>query len=201
MKLLTVSTIAPLSLITSGKSSAKKLHSRRTSMISSRWTQSSNRSAVRVADALEHHGTKGRTITLKVKFADFTCVTRSITIDEPCDNRDIMLMHARILLARTEAGNKKSGSSEYQYQTSILKRRKSSSLSGSLSFLSQCKHIPEPNSYIHASLRVWFILLKSHGKADKGIHGKADGDFIIIVKTQKNPEIGMVESSAGPDTG
>jgi DNA polymerase IV len=63
--------------------------------------------SMRVADALEYHETKGRTITLKVKFADFTCVTRSITIDEPCDNCYIMLMHARNLLARTEAGDRK----------------------------------------------------------------------------------------------
>ncbi len=63
--------------------------------------------SARVAAALEHHETKGKTITLKVKFADFTCVSRSITINEPCDNCDIIFMHSRTLLARTEAGNKK----------------------------------------------------------------------------------------------
>jgi DNA polymerase IV len=63
--------------------------------------------AGRVALALEHHEAKGRTITLKVKFADFTCISRSVTIEEPCDNCEIILMHSRNLLARTEAGDKK----------------------------------------------------------------------------------------------
>ncbi|MBN1497003.1 MAG: DNA polymerase IV [Spirochaetes bacterium] len=63
--------------------------------------------ARRVADALESHETKGRTITLKVKFADFSSVTRSITINDPCDDADIISMHARHLLARTEAGMKR----------------------------------------------------------------------------------------------
>jgi DNA polymerase IV len=61
----------------------------------------------RVADSLVHHETRGRTITLKVKYADFTCISRSITIDDSCDNSDIILMHAKRLLARTEAGIKK----------------------------------------------------------------------------------------------
>jgi DNA polymerase IV len=63
--------------------------------------------AERVSRSLENHETMGRTITLKVKYADFTCISRSITIDEPCDNRDIILMHARNLLSKTEAGIKK----------------------------------------------------------------------------------------------
>jgi DNA polymerase-4 len=63
--------------------------------------------ADRVARSLESNESAGRTITLKVKYADFTCVTRSITIDEPCDNRDLILMHARALLSKTEAGIKK----------------------------------------------------------------------------------------------
>jgi DNA polymerase-4 len=63
--------------------------------------------ADRVARSLENHESMGRTITLKVKYADFTCVSRSITIDEPCDNRDSILMHARNLLSKTEAGIKK----------------------------------------------------------------------------------------------
>jgi DNA polymerase-4 len=63
--------------------------------------------ADRVAQSLESNESAGRTITLKVKYADFACVTRSITIDEPCDNRDLILMHARDLLSKTEAGIKK----------------------------------------------------------------------------------------------
>ncbi len=61
----------------------------------------------RVAESLVHHETRGRTITLKVKYADFTSISRSMTIDEPCDNSDIILMHAKNLLIRTEAGLKK----------------------------------------------------------------------------------------------
>ena len=61
----------------------------------------------RVADSLNHHETRGRTITIKVKYADFTCISRSITIDELCDNSDIIFMHAKNLLTKTEAGIKK----------------------------------------------------------------------------------------------
>lgn len=63
--------------------------------------------AGRVVRSLEKHETKGRTITLKVKFQDFTSVTRSITIEEPCDSYEIILMHAINLLGKTEAGIKK----------------------------------------------------------------------------------------------
>jgi DNA polymerase-4 len=63
--------------------------------------------AERVALSLENHESMGRTITLKVKYADFTCVSRSITVDAPCDDRDIILMHAKNLLSKTEAGLKK----------------------------------------------------------------------------------------------
>ncbi len=66
-----------------------------------------SRIAGRVAMALEKHEAEGKTITLKVKFSDFTSVTRSITIDRPCSNYDIILMHAVSLLAKTEAGEKK----------------------------------------------------------------------------------------------
>lgn len=61
----------------------------------------------RVADSLVNHEIRGRTVTLKVKYADFTCVSRSITIDEPCDNSEIILMHAKNLLLKTEAGVQK----------------------------------------------------------------------------------------------
>jgi DNA polymerase IV len=61
----------------------------------------------RVVRSLENNEAKGRTITLKVKYADFTAVSRSITIDEPCDDHDIIVMHARNLLMKTEAGLKK----------------------------------------------------------------------------------------------
>lgn len=63
--------------------------------------------AGRVVRLLEESEIKGRTITLKVKYADFVSVTRSITLEETCDNYEIILMHARNLLGRTEAGRKK----------------------------------------------------------------------------------------------
>ncbi len=61
----------------------------------------------RVSIALEHHDAAGRTITLKVKFADFTCVSRSVTIEAAVNDAGIILMHAVNLLGRTEAGAKK----------------------------------------------------------------------------------------------
>ncbi|HNW29368.1 MAG TPA: DNA polymerase IV [Spirochaetota bacterium] len=63
--------------------------------------------AGRVAHALDHYGTKGRTITLKVKFSDFSSISRSITLDDPINNPDIIFTHAVTLLAKTEAGVKK----------------------------------------------------------------------------------------------
>ncbi len=61
----------------------------------------------KVAESLVHHETRGRTVTLKVKYADFTCVSRSITTDEPCYSSDIILMHAKNLLLKTAAGVQK----------------------------------------------------------------------------------------------
>jgi DNA polymerase-4 len=63
--------------------------------------------SLRVAEYLEENQTKGKTITLKVKYADFTSITRSITIGGPVDDADIILMHAENLLGKTEAGIKK----------------------------------------------------------------------------------------------
>ncbi len=63
--------------------------------------------AVRVARALEEHGSKGRTITLKVKYADFQSISRSITLNEFVDSVEILLENAKSLLEKTEAGWKK----------------------------------------------------------------------------------------------
>jgi DNA polymerase-4 len=63
--------------------------------------------AYRVAEALDEHGTGGRTVTLKVKYADFTSITRSITLGGPVGDAEIILMHAESLLKKTEAGIKK----------------------------------------------------------------------------------------------
>jgi DNA polymerase-4 len=40
----------------------------------------------RVASRLRRHDMKGRTVTLKVKFADFTLVTRAVSLPAPCDD-------------------------------------------------------------------------------------------------------------------
>lgn len=45
---------------------------------------------------------KGITLTLKIKFNDFTQVTRSITIHEAFDDLDVILPHARKLLTDVE---------------------------------------------------------------------------------------------------
>ncbi len=49
----------------------------------------------------------GRTVTLKVRYSDFTTITRSITLDGPCHDQHELFMHARNLLRRTEAGFRK----------------------------------------------------------------------------------------------
>ncbi len=60
--------------------------------------------AQETAGWLERHRTAGRTVTLKVRYDDFTTITRSLTLDVPTfDARDIV-ESATALLARTEAG-------------------------------------------------------------------------------------------------
>ena len=63
--------------------------------------------AGRVAAALEKIATKGKTVTLKVKYEDFSCVTRSFTADAPYNDAGTMLLHAKNLLVKTDAGLKK----------------------------------------------------------------------------------------------
>ncbi|MFC1670177.1 DNA polymerase IV [Spirochaetota bacterium] len=63
--------------------------------------------SVDIVNYLNKSKIKGRTITLKVKYFDFTVVTRSITLEKPTDVSDIIMMQARMLLEKTEAGNKK----------------------------------------------------------------------------------------------
>jgi len=53
----------------------------------------------KVAGRLRKAGLSGRTVTLKVRFADFTTITRARTLAEPTDvSRDIGLQRARIRL-------------------------------------------------------------------------------------------------------
>jgi len=61
--------------------------------------------AGRVAGWLERHGRFARTVTLKVRYADFTTVTRSAS-GPPTQDRDEVTDRALALLDRTEAGRR-----------------------------------------------------------------------------------------------
>lgn len=60
--------------------------------------------ADKVASLLQAKETSGLTLTLKVKYADFQIVTRSVTRDEPIEDASIILMLAEELLGKTAAG-------------------------------------------------------------------------------------------------
>jgi len=57
-----------------------------------------------VAETLKYDGAQGRTITLKLKYYDFTSITRSITLPVPTDDAVEIMRHIPDLLGRTEAG-------------------------------------------------------------------------------------------------
>lgn len=57
--------------------------------------------------SIERSGNPGRTLTLKVRYADFRIVTRSKTMDHDIDNSDEMIRLAEPLLADTEALDRK----------------------------------------------------------------------------------------------
>ncbi|MFZ6011325.1 MAG: DNA polymerase IV, partial [Bacteroidota bacterium] len=54
-----------------------------------------------VHQRLQAHALKGKTITLKIKYSDFRIVTRSLSLTQPIDDRDIMLSTAKQLLVST----------------------------------------------------------------------------------------------------
>jgi DNA polymerase-4 len=60
--------------------------------------------ADRVSARLRRHGLKGKTVTLKVKYADFVQVTRAATLSEPTDDGGTLYRVALDLLGNTEAG-------------------------------------------------------------------------------------------------
>jgi DNA polymerase-4 len=62
--------------------------------------------ATRVAARLRRHGMKGRTISLKVKYADFRLVTRETTLNSSTDDGGEIFRHALFLLGRTDAGTR-----------------------------------------------------------------------------------------------
>ncbi|MBI5420534.1 MAG: DNA polymerase IV [Deltaproteobacteria bacterium] len=62
--------------------------------------------ATRVAARMRRHGFKGRTITLKVKYGDFTLITRDVTLNYATDDGGEIYRNALPLLAKTEAGKR-----------------------------------------------------------------------------------------------
>lgn len=54
--------------------------------------------AERVGGDLRRHGLKGRTVTLKIKYADFKSLTRSVTLDQPTQSTMVVFEAARGLL-------------------------------------------------------------------------------------------------------
>ncbi len=61
--------------------------------------------AEQVLDSLNKHNMQGRTVTVKVKYADFQQVTRAQTLDHSISFSDLKEWLPK-LLARTEAGHK-----------------------------------------------------------------------------------------------
>jgi DNA polymerase-4 len=64
------------------------------------------RLARRVAASVAKKGLAARTVTVKVRYADFTTVTRSHTEEPPTQDARIIARRAQLLLARTEAGRR-----------------------------------------------------------------------------------------------
>jgi len=62
--------------------------------------------ATRTAARLRNHRLKGRTVTLKVKYADFRLVTREVTLSHGIDDGGEIFREALGLLEKTEAGKK-----------------------------------------------------------------------------------------------
>ncbi|MDQ3230608.1 MAG: DNA polymerase IV [Pseudobdellovibrionaceae bacterium] len=63
--------------------------------------------AASVAEALQRRGLRGKTITVKCKYADFNQVTRSRSVPSPTDESAVIEDIACELLQQTEAGKRK----------------------------------------------------------------------------------------------
>jgi DNA polymerase-4 len=59
--------------------------------------------AIRVGARLRRHRLAGRTISLKVRYSDFTTVSRAVTLGEPTGDGQLLFRSALELLAKTEA--------------------------------------------------------------------------------------------------
>jgi len=62
--------------------------------------------ATRVAERIRRHGVKGRTVTLKVKYHDFTRITRAVTLHHGTDDGGEIYRSVLALLPKTEAGSR-----------------------------------------------------------------------------------------------
>ena len=62
--------------------------------------------ATKVARRVRRHGLTGRTLTLKVKYSDFTLITRSLTLPETTNDAGRIYTTCRNLLEDTEAGRR-----------------------------------------------------------------------------------------------
>ncbi len=62
--------------------------------------------AADAADWLDRHQRYARTVTIKVRYSDFTTITRSHTRLAATSERDEIVCRAQDLLARTEAGRR-----------------------------------------------------------------------------------------------
>jgi DNA polymerase IV len=63
--------------------------------------------AERVSGRLKKNNLEGRTITIKIKYADFSQITRSVTLEYPICNAEKIYKAAEKLLEKTEAGERK----------------------------------------------------------------------------------------------
>ncbi|HSG06538.1 MAG TPA: hypothetical protein VLB09_09085, partial [Nitrospiria bacterium] len=62
--------------------------------------------AHRVSSRLRSKGLRGKTVTLKVKYHDFTAVTRAVTLPSATDDGGEIYRSAAVLLRKTEAGKR-----------------------------------------------------------------------------------------------
>lgn len=103
--------------------------------------------AMQVEHALSKREVRGRTITLKVKYFDFQCVTRSLTADRPVDSAAVLLEHALGLLSKTEAGRKKVrlvGIAVSNFEGTQVEPHRCRQLLLPLKFPTTCTGAPEP---------------------------------------------------------
>ena len=61
-----------------------------------------------VARRLRRHGILGKTVQMKLRYANFDTITRSTTLDEPTQTTEILWTASRDLLQKTRADNRRS---------------------------------------------------------------------------------------------